>query len=198
MKWPLALTLGFALGTSVQAEAIAVFGKNQIALVQPGQAITAVPDDAAQQAFLFAFEDWSKAPRFDNTLPLVSPPEWGKTIPRSGGEVKYEKNFARGFVAHLSVQGLAPHHLYLLTLNGTPHQPGNELLLDPVPGLADERFYDFLRVRTNDAGAYVADLAVYLKPGPYHVRIYVKDTDDFKIVLYRDFFDFVAAPNDIH
>jgi hypothetical protein len=31
-----------------------------------------------------------------------------------------------------------------------------------------------------------------LKPSPYDVRIYVKDADDFKIVLHRDFFGFTG------
>jgi len=31
---------------------------------------------------------------------------------------------------------------------------------------------------------------VALPPGPYDVRFYVKDTSDFKIVLYHDFFPF--------
>jgi hypothetical protein len=36
----------------------------------------------------------------------------------------------------------------------------------------------------------IPSLGVFLKPGGYDVRCYVKDTADFKIVLYRDFFRF--------
>ena len=63
-----------------------------------------------------------------------------------------------------------------------------------MPGLPNERFYDFLRVVSNAKGDFDARLGVYLLPGDYHVRIYVKDTKDFKIVLYRDYFDFTVTP----
>jgi hypothetical protein len=55
-----------------------------------------------------------------------------------------------------------------------------------------QRYYDFLIVRTDSRGGYDARLGVYLKPGAYDVRCYVKDTADFKIVLYRDFFKFMV------
>jgi hypothetical protein len=41
-------------------------------------------------------------------------------------------------------------------------------------------------------GEYMATFAIALPKGPYDVRFYVKDTDDFKIVLYHDFFRFAV------
>ena len=36
----------------------------------------------------------------------------------------------------------------------------------------------------------LAWLGIYLKPGSYKARCYVKDAGDFKIVLYHDYFAF--------
>lgn len=177
---------------ALRAESLAVFGKNQAAVVDANGAIAAVPDDPASLAFLREFQRHTSKSGYADVLPLEPPPEWGRTVPGSRGEVRFEKQFRGGFVARLALTGLAPEHRYLLTLNGTPGTPGNDLLADPVPGLPNERFYDFLRIQTDARGAYAADLGVQLKPGAYHVRIYVKDTADFKIVLYRDFFDFTV------
>ena len=43
---------------------------------------------------------------------------------------------------------------------------------------------------TGANGQYDATIGIRLPAGPYEVRFYVKDTADFKIILYRDFFKF--------
>lgn len=191
------LLLGlFSLTVAASGQTLVVLNKEQLAWVGPAGTIWGVPDsNAGKQRFLSALAVFAKERSYDAKLPLEAPPEWGRTVPGSGGEVQYLRSFAQGFVAHLALEHLTPQHTYLLTLNGTPGQPGNQLLPDPVPGLPEERFYDFLRVVTNKEGKIEADLGIYLLPGRYHVRIYVKDTTDFKIVLYRDFFDFVVTPD---
>lgn len=177
------------------SETLAVLGKNQITLLNTAGALSAVTENPSHRRFLAALGERGDQSVYEATLPVLTPPEWGKTIEKSGGEIQYQRTFAQGFVGRLSLQGLARKHTYLLTLNGTPQHPGNERLPDPVPGIPEERFYDFLRVVTDAEGKYSADLGIYLLPGDYHVRIYVKDTDDFKIVLYRDYFDFSVTPD---
>ncbi len=106
------------------------------------------------------------------------------------GRIQFHPAFAGGFACHLSLENLLPDHDYILTLNGNPMKAGNGLLPTQVAGAPNERYYDFLIIRTDARGRYDASLGVFLKAGSYDVRCYVKDTADFKIVLYRDFFRF--------
>lgn len=179
--------------SSAQAEEIAVFAKNEL-VVGVAQASGAIPSDPAKRAFLERFRaSVSERTPLTATLPLVNPPEWGKTVsPSTRGEVNYHREFTGGFVCHLALADLRPDHTYILTLNGNPERAGNALLPELVPGMETERFYDFLFIATDARGGYDSTLGLHLQPGDYDVRIYVKDTDDFKIVLYRDFFPFVV------
>jgi hypothetical protein len=90
----------------------------------------------------------------------------------------------------VALEGLLPDHPYILTLNGNPKLAGNANLIDSVPGGGPERYFDFQTVTTDARGSYLATFAIALPAGPYDVRFYVKDTSDFKIVLYHDFFPF--------
>jgi hypothetical protein len=189
----LLLCIALALGVRAGAEDIAVFAKNEI-VVGAAQASGAIPADTDKRAFLDQFRASVRDnAAFEAALPLVNPPEWGKTISASThGEVNYHKKFAHGFVCRLALQDLRPNHSYILTLNGNPEKHGNDLLPDLVPGMDKERYYDFLFIVTDARGRYESTFGIYLKPSLYDVRIYVKDTDDFKIVLYRDFFAFTV------
>ena len=124
--------------------------------------------------------------------PLVIPPiEWGKMESDSThGLLNHYQKFPHGFYAEVNLFHLIPGHDYVLTLNGNPNLEGNELLPDLVPGMEEERFYDVLRITTDQQGNYQATIAVFLKQGNYHARFYVKDTEDWKIVLYHDYFKF--------
>ena len=177
--------------TAALAEPLAIFARDDAR-----KSIDAPPSDARAATFFATFfQDRSTAVPFEGSLALVNPPSWGKTISRTtGGGLTYHRSFAGGFIAKLTLHGLAPHHTYILTLNGNPELAGNELLLTPVPGLEEERYYDFLDIRTDADGRYEGELGVYLKSGDYAVRLYVKDTDDFKIVLYHDYFPFRVTP----
>jgi len=152
-----------------------------------------LPSDSAKAAFIQKAKAAFAAPVYDRQLPLINPPEWGKTVSaETCGDLRHLSSFESGFVCHLSLDHLAPNHRYILTLNGNPKLKGNDLLVDPVPGLPEERFYDFLFITTDAKGHYDSDLAVALTHGAYEVRMYVKDTDDFKIVLYHDYFPFTV------
>jgi hypothetical protein len=180
------------IGGSLSAQQIAVFGEKDFYPL--GAANSARPNDPDRRAFLEAYRaDRARQAAYEETAELVSPPSWGKTIgPATHGRLLYHPAFPRGFVCRLSLEGLAPGHDYILTLNGNPARAGNALLLTPVPRNEKERYYDFLIATTDARGRYAADLGIYLKPGAYDVRCYVKDTSDFKIVLYRDFFTFAV------
>jgi hypothetical protein len=173
------------------AQQIAVFGENDFYVLGSGSA-TAGPKEPDRTAFFKAFgDDVARRAPFESAMELVSPPAWGKTVgPATRGTIRFHPAFARGFCCRLSLENLLPDHGYILTLNGNPSRAGNGLLPSSVPNNEKEKYYDFLIVRTDSHGAYEATLGIFLKPGDYDVRCYVKDTGDFKIVLYRDYFPF--------
>ena len=104
------------------------------------------------------------------------------------GRIAYYTSFPGGFVADLWLNNPLPNHEYKAYTQWKGRLVGNELLSEPVPGNENEKYYDFLIVKTDSKGEYHAKLGVYLKPGAYHVRFYVKDADDFLIILYHDYF----------
>jgi hypothetical protein len=178
MRRLLAAVLPLVLASVVGAETIVVLAKGRLA--GPGIELTPAEASFAQAA--------RSATANGENLPLIAPPEWGRTVPGALGSVQLHPAVAGGLILHVKLAGLSPAHRYLLTLNGNPQLAGNDRLPDLVPGMADERYLDFYTATTDARGAYEATFGVRLPPGPYQPRFYVKDTDDFKIVLYHDYF----------
>ena len=178
-------------GGRLVAEQIVVFGEKDLYVLDTSAAPVA-PKETERLAFFEAFRtDVSRPAPYETKLELVSPPAWGKTVSaETRGTIQFHPSFPGGFVCRIALEHLLPNHDYILTLNGNPTRAGNNLLLSAVSGNEDERYYDFLIIRTDARGGYDANLGIFLKPGKYDVRCYVKDTADFKIVLYRDFFEF--------
>lgn len=176
------------LANAALADDLAVFGRDEF---YPAGAAPAL-GSGDRLAFFNAYSADVAARRpLETTMALVNPPSWGKTVSAGTlGSVSFHPEFTGGFVCHLSLDGLAPAHRYILTLNGNPQRAGNALLPSPVPGNEAEKYYDFLFITTDARGHFDGGLGVFLKPGAYDVRCYVKDASDFKIVLYRDFFPF--------
>jgi hypothetical protein len=194
MKHRLTLLLALPLltpGKGLSAGEIVVFGERDFYVID-APPVPAGPREADRAAFFEGFKaDLARPAPLERALDLVSPPEWGKTVSaQTRGRIQFHPSFPGGFACHLALENLLPDHDYILTLNGNPQRAGNGLLASPVPGNPQERYYDFLVVRTDAHGRYEASLGVFLRPGSYDVRCYVKDTGDFKIVLYRDFFTF--------
>jgi hypothetical protein len=194
MKRPTTILLALALPIlcgRLPAKEIAVFGERDFYVLDASPSPVG-PTEADRAAFFAAFKaDLARKAPLESALGLVSPPKWGKTVSAAtNGRIRFHDSFPGGFACHLTLENLLPDHDYILTLNGNPQRAGNGLLSSPVPGNPKERYYDFLIVRTDAHGRYDADLGVFLRPGSYDVRCYVKDTGDFKIVLYRDFFKF--------
>jgi hypothetical protein len=123
---------------------------------------------------------------------LTTPPlEWGKMESDSSfGLLNHFLAYKSGFLTDVSLYNLKANHNYVLTLNGNPELEGNHLFPERVPGMKVERFYDLLTVTTDSVGNYNSTLAIKLLQGKYHARFYVKDTEDWKIVLYHDYFKF--------
>lgn len=123
---------------------------------------------------------------------LVNPPaSWGKILHDScSGRINHYRQFPNGFYAEISLFHLQPLHTYVLTLNGRPDLEGNQLLPTPVPGNEAEHFYDLISIQTDAEGNFQGTIAALLPPGDYHTRFYVKDTIDWKIILYHDYFPF--------
>ncbi|HEY4988605.1 MAG TPA: hypothetical protein VII09_02305 [Opitutaceae bacterium] len=175
------------------ASDIAVFGETDTYDLG-ATPVPAGPKEPDRMAFFEAYKaDSERGAPLEKTLPLINPPEWGKTVsPATAGTLAFHPSVPGGFACHISLENLLPEHAYILTLNGNPAKAGNNLLGSSVPGNAQEKYYDFLIVRTDAHGHYDSGLGVCLKPGSYDVRCYVKDTGDFKIVLYHDFFGFLV------
>ena len=188
----LLLLVGLLSGNALFGNEIVVFAKDDFVVLDSGTA-AAAPKDPTRTAFLAGYQaDLAHAATFAAPLLLTAPPEWGKTVPGAAGGLKFHETFRGGFFVHVTLAGLAPEHRYILTLNGKPELAGNERLVDLVPGMEKERFFDFLKILTDKHGHYEATFGIALLPGPYDVRFYVKDTDDFKIVLYHDYFKFAV------
>jgi hypothetical protein len=178
------------LASQLAANPIVVFGEKDFYVLNSA-GNPAGPREPDRLAFYEAIKADGDKPQLETTLELVSPPEWGKTVSASThGRIQLHPSFLGGLACRISLEHLLPDHDYILTLNGNPARPGNGLLLSPVPGNPQERYFDFLVVHTDADGRYDSGLGVSLKRGSYDVRCYVKDTSDFKIVLYRDFFKF--------
>ncbi|ACB76377.1 hypothetical protein [Opitutus terrae] len=177
-----------ALVTSASAEPLSVFSRQDVRPI--GHA--AAPSESTHARFWSSYQrDRAQAKAYETELPIVDFPQYGKRISaKTGGAVRYHRRFTGGFICRVTLHDLLPNHAYVLTLNGNPQKAGNTLLPTPVPGNEAENYYDFLDFTSDADGGYDAELGVFLRPGDYDVRLYVKDTDDFKIVLYRDFFTF--------
>jgi hypothetical protein len=122
-------------------------------------------------------------------IPLITW-SWGKQVNNDcSGILLYYKSFSNGFFGNIIVTKLLPNHEYLLTLNGKPNHPGNDLLPDTT---AKEGYYDFLRIKTDVNGHSNTKFALFLKTGVYDVKFFIKDLDDYKIVFYHDFLLFTV------
>ncbi|MBN2807011.1 MAG: hypothetical protein JXR22_10170 [Prolixibacteraceae bacterium] len=171
-------------------------------ILENGKEYSAILDDVSPYRFSETALNFMHSVRLSygreskliNTRPLEIPPlEWGKAVNDScTGQLRHYRQFPNGFYTEVTLNHLQPDHEYVLTINGRPDLEGNQLLPTPVPGNESERYYDLIRIHTNAAGHYQGTLAVLLPPGAYHTRFYVKDPDDWKIVLYHDYFKFMV------
>jgi hypothetical protein len=173
------------------AQGVVVFGEKDFFTVGPASAPSGPAEPDRARFYDACRADMTRQAALEDSMELVSPPAWGKTVSASThGTIDFHSSFAQGFVCRLSLSHLLANHEYILTLNGNPSKAGNALLPSSVANNEQEKYMDFLVIRTDAHGGYSERLGIFLKPGNYDVRCYVKDTGDFKIVLYRDFFKF--------
>ncbi len=189
MKYLILLTICFLSPLAKAQEANLIFIEERNCLLEVA--------DCAENQLEKAFATKAKSAlaeitEFDKTMNLSTPPlDWGKMENVStNGKVEFQLNTEDGFLNRVSLNNLKPNHDYVLTLNGRPDLVGNDLLPETVRGNKKEKYLDLIRIKTNELGYYVGIHVVYLKKGNYHVRYYVKDTDDYKILLYHDYFKF--------
>ena len=189
MKYLILLTICFLSPLAKAQEANLIFIEERNCLLEVA--------DCAENQLEKAFATKAKSALaeitgFEEIINLTTPPlDWGKMENEStNGKVEFQLNTEDGFLNRVSLNNLKPNHDYVLTLNGRPDLVGNDLLPETVRGNEKEKYLDLIRIKTNELGYYVGIHAVYLKKGNYHVRYYVKDTDDYKILLYHDYFKF--------
>ncbi len=188
-RTPSAIALILLLANPGLAQPVAILARND-ARVLGSSAVT--PTDPVKASFWTHFtRDRERRVTYEAEIPVMNPGPWGRIVgEQTGGTLRYHRRFPHGFVCRLELHGLAPHHPYVFTLNGNSGRAGNHLLSTPAPGNEAEKYYDFFDIETDAEGSYRADLGVFLRSGDYEVRFYVKDPDDFKIVLYADHFTF--------
>jgi len=189
----LLICAGLALSCRLGAEDVVVFGKGDFRVVGPAARET--PHDPANAALLAAARsDFQGGAPYDAVFALINPPAWGRVVSAdTAGRLQIRRSFTHGLAFQVDMEHLQPGHSYVLCINGRPQHPGNELLPEAVPGHESERYYDFYTLTSDAQGGYHARIALLLRPGPYNVHFYVKDTSDFKIVLYGlEYFDFAA------
>jgi hypothetical protein len=192
MKYVL-LIATFLLNFNLFAQHLAVFAKEDACDLD--SKTPCKPKSAKEIAF---YEAYGKAvkkgldPKVE--IKFETPPlQWGvKVREENYGGLAYLESYSEAFVTDLALTNLLPDHGYKLCLNGKPDLVGNDLLPTPVPGHVEEKYYDFLTIKTDSKGEYHANLAVILKPGNYHVRFYVKDIENHKIILYYGYFKFTV------
>lgn len=191
MSFPLVLAL-LQLSAITPEHHVIVFGSRDSVAFE--SAADVVPPMASQQAKFFRqfAADLARPTAFAAPLDLTAFPVYGREVPGAQGAIQIHPTFIGGLVVKVSLEGMLPNHRYVLTLNGSPEKPGNDELPTSVHGNPLEHYFDFQTITTDVNGAYLADYAIALPPHAYEIRFYVKDTADFKIVLYHDFFAFTV------
>jgi hypothetical protein len=188
----LLLVASLQLSTVLYAEDIVVFAKGD-SLMLGTNAAAATVKDPVKVSFLAAFKaDCVQPAAFAGPDQLAALPNGGRKVPGANGGIQYHRSFHGGLVLDVTLNGLAPNHTYALTLNGNPARAGNDNLVDHVSGNEKERYVDFYTMTTDADGGYHGTFGILLPASPYDVRFYVKDTTDFRIVLYDDFFQFTV------
>ncbi len=180
--------------SSLNAQSFIVYSKGDYS---PVDATTPAskPTDPVRAGFLAAVQaELAHPATYETTMTLIPPPvpAWGKVVPGARGGIKFHDTFKGGFIVHLTLEGLTPGHAYRLCLNGNPKLAGNDLLVDAVPGNPQERYFDFFTATADAMGRFEATFGIALPPAAFEPRFYVKDTADFTIFLYHDYFKFAV------
>src|ERR1700712_2632585 len=151
MKKILLLASSLLVATA-SAQSFIVYAKGDYSPVTVDTPATK-PTDARRAAFLGDVQaDLGHPANFETHMTLIAAPAptWGKKVPGAGGTIKFHDTFKGGFIVQVNLEGLTPGHTYRLCLNGNPKLVGNELLIDAVPGVASERYYDFFTDGADD------------------------------------------------
>jgi DNA-directed RNA polymerase subunit RPC12/RpoP len=171
-----------------------IFAKGDSMVFESGTAAAEVKDPA-RAAFLAAFKaDLAHPLAFEGPGELSIFPQYGRIVPGSTGDIQWHRSFPGGLVIVVTLQGLVPGHKYILSINGDPKRVGNGNLVDVYQVSRDiaRRYYDFSTVTTDMTGSYHTTFGIMLPTSQYDVSFYVKETTDFSIVLYHDFFKFTV------
>ena len=191
MKYLLLITL-ISVSSFSYSQQVIIFDEEDVCFItETAESCNPTDKRKSKLVSVYTKADFQNPSKLDKVNLTTPPLEWGKKVnDNTSGALEFYQSAHAGFITNLTLSNLKPNFTYILTLNGNPELDGNELLPDPVPQLPEEKYYDFLTVQTDERGAYQAKLGVYLTKGKYHVRFYVKDKSDSKIVLYHDYFRF--------
>ena len=117
-----------------------------------------------------------------------APKSWGKPISGSSGKLVFNVDQPEQLNGKIQVEGLKANHFYTVTLNGKVEDKSNNLLPQTY---GVERYVDITEFMTDSMGNVdSAFFKVFLSSGAYNVKFFIKDRDDWKIVLYNNYFVF--------
>ena len=122
-----------------------------------------------------------------DTLELFIPKDFGKQVEGSSGKVIYCVESSKYFIGEIIIEGLEPSRDYMLTINGKPGQPGNECLSQRPSNVC---YLDFRQIKTDSVGNCHRPFRRKLEPSDYDVKFFIKDMEDWRIVLYNNFLFF--------
>jgi len=114
---------------------------------------------------------------------MVAPDEWGKNLPQAVGKIIFKDSSEGKFEGIIEAEGLGENVPYMLSLNGKPSHPSNARLPQKKE---EERYLDFETIKADPGGVLMGKFSASLEPGSYDVKIFLKDSRDWKIVMYND------------
>ncbi|MEW6607349.1 MAG: hypothetical protein AB1414_07835 [bacterium] len=138
------------------------------------------------------------------STPPISPPSIPKEEPDNKGQIithlivhnggygegriEYFEEQIGQFECKVSLQGLKPKGIYVLTINGKIGHPGNDKLMKEYNrNNRGEGYYDSSYIKADGNGCIQEQLKVKLPPSFYEVKFFVKDvTNNWRVILKND------------
>ena len=140
--------------------------------------------------FVFiVFNSKQAKPDCEKDTLLLSKPKhsWGKPVKNSFGELTFCTESSKYFKGNIVLKKLKPNHNYILTFNSKRGGSGGKNLPERY---GNEYKWDFLQLSTDSEGNCKKKIKRRLNIDNYDIKFFVKDTDDWQIVLYTDFLNF--------
>jgi hypothetical protein len=105
--------------------------------------------------------------------------------PLAIGEIEFQPLMTSSFSATLRLSGLLPNHWYMLTINGTQNEGGNDLLKEACQTSSNDEGHCDFSVLSDDQGKVNSTIDRQLPQGQYIVKYFITDPiENYCILLY--------------